>query len=87
MRAWEEEVHIGLTDEEIEKLDDDEFWSLEDVIEHYELERDGVVVRFSPWSGDEQAMLLELYEEHGDKLVAVFKDSDFSKFEVLVKED
>ena len=86
LRAWDEEVDDGLTEEEIEQLDDEAYWNRVDVVEHYELVRDGEVIHFSPWSGDEQSVIESLYEEHGDKLLATFKDPDFSRLEVFVED-
>lgn len=87
LRAWEEEIDDGLTEEEIEQLDDDAYWNRVDVVEHYELVRDDEVIHFSPWSGEEQSLIESLYEEHGDRLLAVFKDPGFSKLEVFVEDD
>ena len=86
LRAWEEEVDDGLTEEEIDALDDEEFWSRVDVIEHYELERDNVTVRFTPWSGEEQQELIDLYAEYGERLIASFKDGSFSTLQIYVDE-
>ncbi len=86
LRAWEEEVDDGLTEDEIDALDDEEFWSRVDVVEHYVLERDGVTVRFTPWSGEEQQGLINLYAEYGDRLIASFKDCGFSKMQIYADE-
>lgn len=87
LRAWEEEVDDGLTEEEIEQLDDEAYWNRVDVIEHYELVRDGEVVRFSPWSGDEQLLIVSLYEKYGDNLLAVIKNPGCSEIEVFAEDD
>jgi hypothetical protein len=66
-------------------MDDEEYWSIANVIEHFQLVRGETVVRFTPWSGGEQSTLLELSEEYGDRLVGLFK-TPHSGLEVYVDE-
>ncbi|MEE1273224.1 MAG: hypothetical protein UHI81_01845 [Olegusella sp.] len=85
VRAWEEIDTGGRSEEELSSMDDEEYWSIANVIEHFQLVRGETVVRFTPWSGGEQSTLLELSEEYGDRLVGLFK-TPHSGLEVYVDE-
>lgn len=87
LRVWEEKADGEPSEEEAGHTDDETSWNGIDSVEHYELVRDGVTVRFSPWSGGDQCLLQSLYEKHGDSLMALFKDPDFSCLEVFVEGD
>ena len=81
--VWEEE----LEDQNCEE--DEVYWVnvITGPIEHFELKRDGVILRFSPWSDHEQASIKALCKKYGEELMAEIEVSDPTDIKMRVFRD
>ena len=59
----------------------------EDGYRFFELRRYCKVVHFSPWSGDLQEKLLDLYEKYGKKLRGAFTNTSFDTLQLFLDEE